>query len=141
MGQKKQPQGGRTPHKLGCWVVWVAGSGVGWLGCVGWSGWVLGSLLLLLSHPLLLLLGCWFASTLLLRWWFALISYEEIASLAPEIPLEHDQLLKEGGRFWDDINDGYLSEDLVLATRREEIDWIHSEGVYTCLWIRHAKKN
>ena len=25
---------------------------------------------------------------------------------------------------------GYLPEDLVLAARREEIDWVHSEGVY-----------
>ena len=36
--------------------------------------------------------------------------------------------LKEGG-FWDDVNGGYLPEDLVLAARREEIDWVHSEGV------------
>ena len=32
--------------------------------------------------------------------------------------------------FWDDVNGGYLPEDLVLAARREEIDWVHSEGVY-----------
>ena len=25
---------------------------------------------------------------------------------------------------------GYLPEDLVLAARRENIDWVHSEGVY-----------
>ena len=29
-----------------------------------------------------------------------------------------------------DVNGGYLPEDLVLAARREEIDWVHSEGVY-----------
>ena len=55
---------------------------------------------------------------------------EEIAGPVPEIPLEYDQILKGGGRFWDDVNGGYLSEDLVLAARREEIDWVHSEGVH-----------
>ena len=55
----------------------------------------------------------------------------------------------------DDVNSGYLPEDLVLAARREEIDWVHSEGVYEIvsmqecrdagmkpldLWIRHARK-
>ena len=53
---------------------------------------------------------------------------EEIAGRVPEIPLEYDQILK-GGRFWDDVNGGYLPEDLVQAARREEIDWVHSEGV------------
>ena len=38
--------------------------------------------------------------------------------------------MKGGGRFWDDVNGEYLPEDLVLAARREEIDWVHSEGVY-----------
>ena len=57
-------------------------------------------------------------------------SVEEIAGPVPEIPLEYDQISKEGGRFWDDVNDGYLPEDLVLAWRREEIVWVHSEGVY-----------
>ena len=47
-----------------------------------------------------------------------------------KIPLEYDQILKEGGRFWDDVNGGYLPEDLVSAARREEVDWVHSEGVY-----------
>ena len=54
---------------------------------------------------------------------------EEIAGPVPEIPLDDDQILKEGGRFWDDVNGGYLPEDLVLGARREEIDWVHSEGV------------
>ena len=31
-------------------------------------------------------------------------SVEEIAGPVPEIPLEYDQILKEGGRFWDDVN-------------------------------------
>ena len=39
--------------------------------------------------------------------------------------------MKGGGRFWDDVNGGYLPEDHALAARREEIDWVHhSEGVY-----------
>ena len=47
---------------------------------------------------------------------------EEIAGPVSELLLEHDQILKEGGTFWDDVNGGYLAEDLVLAARREEID-------------------
>ena len=54
---------------------------------------------------------------------------EEITGPVPEVPLEYDQILN-GGRFWDDVNGGYLPEDLVLAARREEIDWVHSAGVY-----------
>ena len=54
---------------------------------------------------------------------------EEIAGPVPEIPLEYDQIFK-GGKFLDDVNSGYLPEDLVLAARREEIGWVHSEGVY-----------
>ena len=46
---------------------------------------------------------------------------EEIAGPVPEIPLEYDQILKGGGGFWDDVNGGYLPEDLVLAARREEM--------------------
>ena len=30
----------------------------------------------------------------------------------------------------DDVNGGCLSQDLVLAMRREEIDWVHSEDVF-----------
>ena len=33
---------------------------------------------------------------------------EEIAGPIPEIPLEYDQILKGGGRFWDDVNGGDL---------------------------------
>ena len=36
--------------------------------------------------------------------------------------IKYDQILKEGERFWDDVNDGCLSEDLVSVARREEID-------------------
>ena len=50
--------------------------------------------------------------------------FEEIAGPVPEIPPEYDQILKEGGRFWDDVNGGYLPEDLVLVARREEIAWV-----------------
>ena len=55
-------------------------------------------------------------------------SVEETAGPVPDMLLEYDQILKEGGKFWDDVNGGYLPEDLVLAARREEIDWVHSEG-------------
>ena len=57
----------------------------------------------------------------------------------PEIPLEYGQILKEGGRFWDDVNSGYLPEDLVLAARREEIDWVHSEGVCEIVPMRECR--
>ena len=64
---------------------------------------------------------------------------EEIASPAPEIPLEYDQILKGGGRFWDDVNGGYLLEDLVLAARREEIDWVHSEGAHQIVPMQECR--
>ena len=57
-------------------------------------------------------------------------SVQEIAGPVPEIPFEYDQILKEGGKFLDDVNGGYLRQDLVLAGRHEEIDLVHSEGVY-----------
>ena len=66
-------------------------------------------------------------------------SVEEIAGPVPEIPLEYDQILKEGGKFWDDVNGGYLPEDLALAAVREEIDWLHSEGVYEIVPIRECR--
>ena len=58
-----------------------------------------------------------------------LTAVKEIAGPVSEILLEYDQILK-GGRFWDDVDGEYLPEDLVLAARREEIDWVHSEGVH-----------
>ena len=64
---------------------------------------------------------------------------EEIAGPAPEIPLEYDQILKKGGRFWDDVNGGYLPEDLVLAARREEIDWVHSDGIYEIVPMQECR--
>ena len=65
-------------------------------------------------------------------------SVEEIAGPVPEIPVEYDQILK-GGKFWDDVNGEYLPEDLVLAARREEIDWVHSEGVYEIVPMQECR--
>ena len=45
---------------------------------------------------------------------------DEIAGPVPEIPFEYDQIMKGGGKFWDDVNGGYLPEELVLAARRED---------------------
>ena len=64
---------------------------------------------------------------------------EELAGPVPEIPLEYDQILEGGRRFWDDVDGGYLPEDLVLAARREEIDWVHSEGVYEIVPMQECK--
>ena len=64
---------------------------------------------------------------------------EEIAGSVPEIPIEYDQILKERGRFWDDVNAGYLPEDLVLAARREKIDCVHSEGVFEIVPMQECK--
>ena len=47
-------------------------------------------------------------------------------------------VLKGGGRFWEDVNGGYLPEDLVAATR-EEIDWVHSEGVYEIVPMQECR--
>ena len=63
------------------------------------------------------------------------MQFEEIARPVPEIHLEYDQILQAGGQFLDDVNGGYLPEDLVFAARREEIDWVHSEE----LIITHDK--
>ena len=64
---------------------------------------------------------------------------EETAGAAPEIPLEYDQISKGGGRFWDDVNGGYLPQDLMLAAGREEIHWVHSEGVYEIVPMQECK--
>ena len=47
--------------------------------------------------------------------------------------------MKGGGKFWDDVNGRYLPEDLVLAARREEIHWVHSEGVYEIVAMQECK--
>ena len=57
-------------------------------------------------------------------------AHEEIAGAVQEILLEYDQILNDGAGFWDDVNGGYLQEDLVLAAKREDFAWVHSEGVY-----------
>ena len=64
---------------------------------------------------------------------------EEFAGPVPEISLEYEQILKEGGRSWHYVNGGYLREDLVLAARREEIEWVHSEGVYELVPMQECK--
>ena len=63
----------------------------------------------------------------------------KLQAQVPEISLEYDQILKGGGIFWDDVNAGYLPEDLVLAARREEIDWVHSAGVYEIVPVQECK--
>ena len=47
---------------------------------------------------------------------------EEIAGSVPEIRLECEQILKERGGFWDDVNDGDLPEDLVLIASRDSCE-------------------
>ena len=64
---------------------------------------------------------------------------EEIVGPVPEIPLEYDHTLKGGGKIRDDVNGGYLPEDLVLAARREEIDSVHSEGVYEIVPMQECR--
>ena len=59
---------------------------------------------------------------------------EEITGPGPEIFLEYNQILKEGRRFWDDVNGGYLPEDLVLVARREGIDLGYILKVFTRLF-------
>ena len=66
-------------------------------------------------------------------------SVEEIAGPVPEIPPEYDQIFKEGGRFWDDVHGGYLPQNLVLVSRREEIYWVHSEGVYEIVPMQECR--
>ena len=64
---------------------------------------------------------------------------EEIAGPAPEIPLEYDQISREGEGFWDDVNGGYHPEDPVLTARREAIDWVHSDGVFEIVPMQECK--
>ena len=58
---------------------------------------------------------------------------EEIAGPVPEIPHERRR------KILDDVNGGYLPEDLVLAAKREEIDWVHSEGVYDVVPVQECR--
>ena len=66
-------------------------------------------------------------------------SVEEIAGQVLQNPVEYDQILEGGGRLWDDVNGGYLPEDLVLAARREEIEWVYSEGVYEIVPVQECR--
>ena len=52
---------------------------------------------------------------------------------------EYDQVLKGGEEFWDDVNGGYLPEDLVLSAKREEIEWAHSEVAYEIVPMQECK--
>ena len=54
---------------------------------------------------------------------------------------EHGQpgLCHTRPRFWDGVNGGYPPEDLLLAARREEIDWVLSEGVYEILPMQECR--
>ena len=45
----------------------------------------------------------------------------------------------KGGSFWDDVNGGYLPEDLVLAARHQEIDRVHSEGVSVIVRMQECR--
>ena len=64
---------------------------------------------------------------------------EESAGPVPEIPFEYDQILIDGGGFWDDVNGRWLPEDLVLAARREETAWVHSAGVHEIVQVQECK--
>ena len=68
-----------------------------------------------------------------------LSAVEEIAGPVTEIPLEYDQILKGGGRFWNDVNGVYQPEDLPSVARREAIDWVHSEGVYEIVPMQECR--
>ena len=57
----------------------------------------------------------------------------------PEIHLEYDQILLGRGSIWEDVNDVYFPEDLVLAARRQEIDWVHSAGVFEIVPMQECK--
>ena len=53
--------------------------------------------------------------------------------------IEYDEILRDGGGFWDDVNGGYLPEDLVLSFRREEIAWVNSGDVYEFVPMQECK--
>ena len=55
---------------------------------------------------------------------------QQIARPVLEMPIEKDQILQDGGGFWDEVNGGYLPEDFALTAGREEIAWVHSGCVY-----------
>ena len=69
-------------------------------------------------------------------------SVDQIAGPVPETPLEYDQILREGGKFWDDVTRGYLPEDLVLTARREEMEWVKvSTKLSRCKIVKMQARN
>ena len=60
----------------------------------------------------------------------AIGSVEEVAGPVPDIPIDYEAILREGGGFWDDFNGGWLPTYQVLAARREDIEWVRKEKVY-----------
>ena len=64
---------------------------------------------------------------------------QEIARSVPEMLIGKGQILTEGKRILDDVNEGYLQEDLVLTARREEIAQVHAEGVYAIAPMQECK--
>ena len=55
---------------------------------------------------------------------------ERIAGSVPDIPIEYEQILKDRGGSWNDVNRSYLPEDSVLTARREETAWALADGVH-----------
>ena len=66
--------------------------------------------------------------------------FEEIAGPAPEIPLEHDQILKDGGGFWDDVNGGDLSDVERFHGYILKVSTTASRCRQTSLWIPLTRK-
>ena len=64
---------------------------------------------------------------------------QKIAGPVQEIPFGYGQILKDGGGFREDVNGGYLPEDLVLVARREETAWVHSAGVHEVVPMQECK--
>ena len=67
-----------------------------------------------------------------------LSAVEDIAGPVPEIPAEYDQILNEEDSGMMSTGE-YLPEDLVLAARRVDLDWVHSEGVYETVPMQECR--
>ena len=46
---------------------------------------------------------------------------------------------KRSDGFWDDVNGGYLPEDLVLTAKREESECLHSQCLYDIVTMQDCK--
>ena len=55
---------------------------------------------------------------------------EKISGSVPDIPIEYEQILKDRGGSWNDVNRSYLPEDSVLTAQREETAWALADGVH-----------